>query len=230
MDFNIVAQSIWKQIVAVWDAPVPFLAVVVLIWFVMRWAIGSQYAIRLSNAESTEKLLERQLQEYKDKTGSDTPDAVRTRIDALEQRISEMVPKLAAMGPRKISAEQRQVMVPLLDPFKGQSIDITSDAASADAAQMSKGLVAAFNSAGWITQTPMVMGLGHPPPTGIELKVENPNHLTPAQNAIVNALRAANVSFDLQAGPLHAPRSRLLGQPERPPPVAEITLTTRLED
>ncbi|MDT7533689.1 hypothetical protein OVY48_09665 [Sphingobium sp. SA2] len=230
MDFNTAAASIWQQIVTVYNAPVPFLAVVVLMWFVMRWAIGGQYATRLSNAESTEKLLERQLQEYKDKTGSDTPDAVKARIDALEQRISEMVPRLAAMGPRKISAEQRQVMVPLLDPFKGQSIDITSDAASTDAAQMSKGLVAAFNSAGWITQTPMVMGLGNPPTTGVGVKVGDPNSLTPAQKAVVNALRAANISFDFQTGPLHSRRPQMLGHPESAPPVAEVILTTRLED
>lgn len=221
-----IAQSVLDQFVTVIAAPVPFLAAVIASWFIIRWYIRGQFDTQLNNGKSTIELLERQLQEYKDKTGGDTPDAVKTRIDALEQRIAEMVPKLAAMGPRKVAADQRQLMVPLLDPFKDQCIEIASDAASADAAQMSKGLVAAFNSAGWITQTSMVMGIGNPPPTGVGLTVDDTARLTPAQSAVAGALNAAGIAFDLRSGPMRM-RPHMDG---RPVPIAEIVLTTRLED
>ncbi|MFN7400633.1 MAG: hypothetical protein ACK5SX_16605 [Sandaracinobacter sp.] len=226
MDFSAFGVSIWAQFVTVWNAPAPFLAAVVAAWFLIRWHFQASYEKQLSNASSTEKLLERQLQEYKDKTGGDTPDAVKTRIDALEQRIAEMVPVLAAMEPRKISGEQQRLMALPLDPFKGQSIIIVTDAASADAAQMSKGLVAAFNSAGWITQTGMVIGIGSPPLTGVGLRVSDPNNLTPAQISVTSALRAAGIDYDLQVDAAQGARPGMPGQIQPTVPVAEIILTT----
>lgn len=230
MAFSALSASIWTQFATALGAPVPFLAAVIAVAVMIRWYFHNSYETRLSNSESTVKMLERQLQEYRDKTGSETPDAVRTHIEALKQRISELDQRFIAIGPRKVSSDQRQQMVPFLDQFRGSLIQISSDAASADAAQMSKGLIAAFQSAGWHALTPMIMGLGSPPPSGVGLRVGDPNNLSPAQEAVVRALRAAKIGFDFQHGELGPAFATRPGQLERPTPIAEIILTTRLED
>jgi hypothetical protein len=230
MDFKNLAQSVWDQFVTVWNTPVPFIAVAIALWFGMRWYFKSQHETRAANSDSTVKLLERQLQEYKDKTGTDTADAVKARIDALEGRIAEMTPQLAAVQPRKVSAEQRQRMAAILDVFRGESVEIASDAASADAPQLGKGLVAAFNASGWTVHTPMVLGVMGNLPTGIGIKVLDPDNLTPPQRAIVSAFQAAGIDFDfLQGAPRGLP-SFLSHGSQRQPPVAEITLTSALRE
>jgi hypothetical protein len=216
MDFDEFAATIGRQFVTALNAPVPFLAAVLAVGILMRWYFANSYATRINNGISTEKLLERQLQEYKDKTGGETPDAVKARIEALEQRIGEI-------GPRKISLSQRQSIATILSPFKGAIVEVTSDAGSADAAQMSKGLVSAFNSAGWEVQISLALGLGNPPPSGVSLRVPDPSNLSPEQDAIARAFRSCKIEFDCQTEPFR----------DRFPianPSAVVILTTRLED
>jgi hypothetical protein len=225
-DFNQIAQSILAQLATVWRTPVSFFAALIASWFLIRWHINGQFETRISNSQSTIDLQDRQLQDYKDKLDGATPDAAKARIDALEERIDQILTKVAAVTPRQATAEQRQVLAAALDPFHGSLVSIASDAASADAAQISHGLTAAFNAAGWQVENAMVLGLGNPPMSGIGLIVPTPELLTPQQEAIAQAFRAAGLKFDLQAGNSR-PRSPL---DQRPAPVAEIVLTNRLQD
>lgn len=226
MDFDQAAQTIGRQFMTAWNAPVPFLAAMAAGWFVLRWYLKGQYETRISNAESTIALRNAQLQDYKDKLSGATPDEAKARMDALESRLDHMGPQIAALAPRRVGPEQRQMIVTALDAFRGCAIVIAADGASPDASQLSKGLTAAFNSAAWHVQSAMVMGIANPPPSGVGFLVENPSHLTPQQNSVVEALRAAGLDFDLQAS---APQQHheLLGKPS---PIGEILLTTRLHD
>jgi hypothetical protein len=218
--------DITKWITGEWaviaHAPVTFLASILvaafLIWKIIQW----QYGVQLTNTKSTLTLRDAQLQDYKDKLSGATPDEAKARMDALETRLDEIVPRIAALGPRRISSAQRQAMVPFLDRFRGSTVDICSDAASADAAQMSKDLSAAFNAAAWQVRTSMVMGLGMPPVSGIGIMTTNPNDLTDQQKAIIDAFQAAGLNFDMQLGP---PPHQELGQQ-----FAGILLTNRLHD
>lgn len=219
MDWGQLAASIGEQLAFVVNAPVPFLAVALVMSWIIWHVVQREYATRLVNSASTIDLLSRQLQDYKDKTGSDTADEVKARIDALESRIEEM-------APRRVRENQRLAMVPLLDPFSGHAVSISSDAASADSAQLSRGLAEAFHSAGWLVQTPMILGLGDPPRSGIGVGVPNPAQLTPPQIAITNALRAANLEFDLQS----RNTGHRLGDQNRPQDVAQIILSNRIVD
>jgi hypothetical protein len=76
--------------------------------------------------------------------------------------------------------------------------------AVADARGLANDLKFAFQSNGWNVQSPMVMGLGNPPPTGIALHVADQNALTAPEFAVKSALEAARLEFDIQGG-FHPP-------------------------
>ena len=217
--FNDAVTSVTEQFLTVLSAPVPFLLVVGTVAFAIWKFLTHYYEGRISAKDDLLALRQAQIDDYKNKLDGATPDAAKARIDALEERIEQL-------GPRRLSADQRQVMAAILDPFKGSAVQIVTDGASADAAQLSHGLSATFRSAGWITSGGMVIGLGNPPLSGIALIVPDPLALSPEQRAIEGALRAANLEFDLQRG----------GQPppspndNEPEPIAEILLTNRLQD
>jgi hypothetical protein len=214
MDFNILANSIWMQIVMVWRAPVPFLALAIAIWFLVRWHFSGAYQTRLANAESTKELLERQLQEYRDKLSGASPDEAKARLDALESRID-------ALGPRRLSSEQRNLISAALDKFAGSYVVITQDMAVADARSLSQDIAAAFNAARWKVSTSMVMGLGNPPLSGVAVRVGNPESLSAPQEAIIFALKEAGLEFDIQNG--RQTSSRL----DEPESEVEIIVTNR---
>ena len=194
MNFSELAAGIWQQFTLVVQIPVPFLTTILasgwLIWLVVKHTFDT----RLANADSTKQLLERQLQEYRDKLSGASPDEARARMDALEARLD-------AMGPRKLPPEKRQLMVPILGEFGGSSASIAYDAGASDAQVFTKHLAAAFTAAGWQVQLPMVVGIGSPPPTGIGVSVSNAAQLSPHENAACQALRAAGLEFDLQVAP-----------------------------
>lgn len=203
-------------------APVIFLASILvvglLIWRIGQWQYGSQ----LTSSKAIVSLRDTQLQDYKDKLSGASPDEARARMDALETRIDEILPQIAALSPKKITTEQRQLMAPFLDRFPGCSVSIASDAVSADAAQMSKGLITAFNASRWLVQTPVIMGIANPPPTGVALCVADPGNLSEEQKAIADAFTSAAIAFDFRHG-------GAIGALQ-PWPVAEIMLTTRRLD
>ncbi|MFM7350438.1 MAG: hypothetical protein ACKO01_13300 [Erythrobacter sp.] len=210
-------ENLLKQLAAVQDVWFPFLLAVGLVTALVWRAVDYAYSTRLTNAESTQGLLERQLQEYKDKLSGASPDEAKARLDALEERLNRL-------APRQISAEQRDQMAKVLDPFRGALAEISQDMASAEAVPLARAITAAFNSAGWQVQTPMVMGIGNPPLSGIKLEVSDRASLTPHENAAAQALRTVGLEFDVETCPPH-PASH-----GHPLPAVRILLTSRLQD
>lgn len=209
-------QSFFKWLESEWaaigSAPFTFAIAVVIAGFLVWRFVKHEFNTRLSNKESSIELLERQLADYKDKLSGASPDAAKAKIDALEARLD-------ALEPRTLSEAAQAGMVPILDAFRGQHIHITSDASSADASRLARQLQIPFNSAGWNVLLPTVIGIGDPPRSGVGLIVQTPEHLTPEQQAVADALSSANLEFNLQAGPQ---RPEMLGEMN---PVAEILIT-----
>lgn len=214
MDIDNLAKSIWAQFVTVWETPVPVIAAGIAIWFLLRWYFSGTYKTRLDNAKSTKELLERQLQEYRDKLSGASPDEAKARLDALEARLD-------GLSPRRLSSDQRNVLSAALDKFSGSPVDIYQDMGVPDARRLSQDIGAAFNAARWDVTTPSIMGLNSPPISGIAIKVSNSENLTEAQAAIVDAFKKAKLEFDLQTG---EPRPT---RPEGPLAVAAITVSNR---
>jgi hypothetical protein len=148
--------------------------------------------------------------------GENSNDAEKIR--KLESDIEILSSRLEEIGPKKLNAKQQEAMKAAVGVFKGSRISIAKDGASPDAASFSAGLVAVFQECGWQVGTPVILGVGTPPPTGVAIKIPDPENRTPAQQAIVNAFDAASIKFDLRSV---APDNTRLEQP-----VAEIILTT----
>lgn len=162
-----------------------------ILWLLFGWSYGSVIAIKNTQIE----LQDRRLAEYKDKLSGATPDQAKARIDALEAR-------LAAVEPRRLTAAQRASMIARLSPPTGATpiIAIVGEA-SGDSSQFAVDFVSVFQTVGgWKVQEGSAMGLGNRPASGIALTVANMN--APEAYIVANALRAANIDFDMQQGPI----------------------------
>jgi hypothetical protein len=139
----------------------------------------------------------RQRDEYKDKLGGASPDEAKRRIDRLEAEIN-------ALKPRKLTDDQKVKLQALLFGLSG-SVSIASELSVGDARVLAKDLIDAFHAAGWYTENPGVIGPANPPPSGIAIRVNDPNHLGPKHIVILNAMRSIGLRFDLQLGNLARP-------------------------
>ena len=222
MDMTDVSKRLGDEWAVIAHTPILFFASIIVAMFIFWRFCQWQYGAQLSNIQSTLDLRNAQLQDYKDKLSGATPDEAKARMDALEARIDEIIPQLAALSPRQLGIEQRRAMLPFLEEFRGSRVHMVSDAGSADAAQMLKALVAAFNLAGWHVSNAVGMGFSNSPPSGVAIRVVNPTHPTLQQKAVLEAFKAARLEYDLQSGtPM-----MIWNQP----PIAEILVTNRLLD
>ena len=62
MDFDSIAKSIGAQFVTAWHAPIPFLAAVLLVGWVIWKIVQREFGVRLANADSTNTMLRERLQ------------------------------------------------------------------------------------------------------------------------------------------------------------------------
>lgn len=193
MDFESIAQNVGTQISTVAKVPIPFLLAVLFSSWIIWSVLKHSYAVRLENAASIKDLLERQVQEYKDKLSGASPDEAKARMDALEARLD-------SLAPRTLSSDRRNQMLRFLDNFRGCNISIAYDAAVPDARNFAQSLIATFNSAGWRVTAPMLMGISNPPSTGVGVIVQDPQRLTEPQKAVCAALSAIELPFDVMNG------------------------------
>lgn len=215
--FESAAASVSEQVAMVMNAPIPFLLVIAAVAIGIWQLVKREFATRLANAESTIALQDRQLEDYKSKLDGATPDEARARIDALERRIEE---QLSALAPRRLTDEQRQAMVGVLDSAPGHHARVVYDAAIADTRSFAQSLMTAFDSARWVTSMSMIFGPGKPPKCGLALIVPDPTALTPPQQTIFEAFRAAGLEIELQRGGMGR------SPPDETPPIADILITS----
>jgi hypothetical protein len=222
-EFDSLVGSVSRQFETVLSAPVPFLILISLVGLFIWRYLHHHFNGRMSDKDSLLQLRDAQIQDYKEKLSGATPDEAKARIEALEVRLNQTASRIEALGPRRISPDQIDLMVQVLEQRRGSSVSIVSDGISGEAAQISKGLVAAFRSAAWKVTTPMVLGLGNPPVSGIALRVVNPDRLTEQEECVAKAFTAALLDYDVQAAGARLP-IECIGDP------VEVVLTTKLQD
>tara|TARA_A100001391_G_scaffold193140_1_gene168030 strand:+ start:299 stop:784 length:486 start_codon:yes stop_codon:yes gene_type:complete len=154
--------------------------------------------------------------DYRRQLDGASPDEAKARIELLEAKIEELM-------PRRILADQRTKIQTALAGTKC-SISIGSDMACADAPALNSGISAAFRNAGWQVQNPSFMGLSNAPLSGIGVRCLDPTNPTDCETAVINALRAADIKFDVQTGRDRSPHE---GMPKID---VEIVITPRVCD
>lgn len=203
---------------AILQAPAVFITALVIlglgIWATLNWLYSGQIA----NLESTIKLKEANIADYKDKLSGASPDEAKKRLDALELAVS-------ALSPRRLTEDQKSRVVRAIGGSKAV-IAITADMGVGDARAYVRDFALAFQSGGWEVQLPQVMGIGNPPLTGLALRVADVGRLTEAERTLKDALEAIQVRFDIQEGKI----SKLSPFPHAPvSPDAELLVSSRLE-
>ena len=216
--FDEVKKNLLDQWAVIETAPAIFIMAVlllsVLIWAAMKWA----YSARIENKDSVIELQNAQIGDYKQKLNGASPDEAKARIDALENRLQQLV---ADVAPRTLTKDQVDSVVQAAARVVGDiRISVLLDMASPDGKKLAGLLAVAYKQAGWRVATPSVMGIGNPPVSGLAVHVKNAAALTPAENAVIDGLRRANLEYDLQQAQF--------GPMPPPGPDVEILVTSKL--
>jgi hypothetical protein len=182
------------------------------------WAVANHLkANRIESLEGRLKLRDDEINDYKRKLSGATPDEAKARIDGLETRLNQLM-------PRRVTAEQREhIRAALVD--RPGSAEIGSDMACADAPAFSAGLIAAFQAAGWRVSNPSFMGLAGPPMSGLGLRVADAANLSSHERAVASALRGVGLSVDVQPG-----KAARHAHDQRPGADIELVVTPRVLD
>ncbi len=160
--------------------------------------------------------------DFQQKLEVKSPDEAKQKIEALEARLIEFEAKMETFGPRKLSESKIVELSNSLAECRGSLISIIKDGASTDAQTLSSSFHEVFRRAGWKTESPMVLGLGNPPPSGIAISIPHPDTQTREHKLLVTAFENAGIKFDLRTD-----LAPYLDTKEQQP-VAEILLTTAL--
>lgn len=152
-------------------------------------AIG--YAVAAGLTSERLQLAEARVADYKEKLEGKSPDEAGKLIASLEKR-------LAAVEPLSLTEQQERTMGEVLSGNPA-GIMISHDAASGQYKKLHGQLARIFSLAGWDVRTPMVMGVGNPPPSGIAIISHGRD--VPEGRAIMRAFSAAGIKYDAQSMP-----------------------------
>jgi hypothetical protein len=178
---------------AVARAPVTFGAAMLLA------ALLSSSALIWSFRGET-NLLRQQLAEYTDKLHGASADEVKTALDVLTNEVNALE---AQLKPRRVNAQQRQVLAERSKVPNGTqyAMTIVYEGGCWDCPQYAADLDDAFRSIpGWSVSHRVMMGLTQRPPQGLALVVADPKQPSPQEQLLQQALQAAGIAFELQAG------------------------------
>lgn len=221
MDFDGVALSVGKQFLTAMSAPVPFFAAVMFAGFIIWKIVQREYSNRLADAASKLELSAARVTDYERKLSGASPDEAKAQIELLEKRIDDLSPQINALAPRTFTAEQRETASRFAAPYRDGYLRIAADGSSHDAANLGRGIAAAFQGGGWRVDMVMMLGIGEPPQSGVAVMVWNPNSLAPVENVVTDALKWSGVEFNLRVREGRRPRDG-----EREPDV-EVLITSR---
>lgn len=107
MDFDSIAQAIGRQFVTAWNAPIPFIAALIAITYVLSRLIKHEFATRLANSESTAAM-------YKERLARFEVEETMSIATASHERVAKADREVGAVSPVKKSetnAAQTRVYV-----------------------------------------------------------------------------------------------------------------------
>jgi hypothetical protein len=167
------------------------LALSVLIWTAISWEKNAV----IEQLTGQIQLQDRQLADYKDKLNGASPSDAKARIDALEARVSRI-------ESRRLSNEQKKIIIEnaMLVARAFSALSIVSDIRCLDCNEYAEEFSDIFREVHWTIKTSMVDRPTTKSPKGIAVLSPDPNNPLPAAAALIRALKAANIPFDLMPG------------------------------
>jgi hypothetical protein len=190
----------WPVIAA---APETFAAIMIAfivvavpsIWLVLNWSYRTRienFQARLGSKDEQIASLQRQRDEYKNKLSGASPDEAKARIEALERRLIQV-------EPRRLAAEQREIIVRVLRSALGEAhtVQVAYDAACADCNGYAAEVGAAIGAApGWTPINAMVMGPRMQSAKGLAVLVPDLNNPGQTASLLMRAFSEAGVAFE----------------------------------
>jgi hypothetical protein len=201
----------WQTVIT---APATFvtgsLIIAVVIWVILTW----QYGARLDNKDAiigsrdaTIKFQEAQLAEYRTKLKGASPDEAAAQLDSLKNKVAHMQEELlkvqsqqASQAPRRITSDQTKLFINLARVYKGNPpfIAIQHDIQCIDCSAYAQDFCDLINNvAGWRAEMAgSVVGVGFVS-SGITIRVNSKDNLSPEITVLINAMKAAGLQFDI---------------------------------
>jgi hypothetical protein len=197
------------------QAPLIFIMAAMVVCTIAYLAARWRYTGRISHLVERINLRDDRIAEYERKLGGATPDEAKARLDALEAKVSELM-------PRELSKAQIEKIIEYAARPKTSEarISIVVELGCSDGQRYAAQFVRAFEmTPGWrVEQGQMIGGKRPPVPSGIGVRLKNPAILTEAEDAVTRAFGYADIKFDpLGARALSASDVELvIGSPDNP--------------
>lgn len=181
----------------------PFLTAVAVMALVVWKILGWRNAGMVEALEHRLQLRDDEIADYKRKLGGDSPDQAKDRLDALEAIVR-------AISPRRITAEVRQRIAPILSAGESGLLELNYDVAAGTMIPLCEDLARILEQSGWHVDKYRSLAIGDPSASGISITLPDLDAHTPPQAALLSALKTAGLQFDLRQGlmPQHEPGSR----------------------
>jgi hypothetical protein len=177
-----------QQLDAIYAAPALYLAAVFAVGASVWWIASEYYSGQISTIKERIVLIEGQRDDYKSKLSGASPDEAKARLDKLEA-------SLAAMSPRKLTADQTTALQTALT-VSGLVV-VLHDVACVDCKSYANAISSPFKTAGWQVVTEPLVGPIVTPRSGIGVSVENPSSPSSQEAAILRGFKTANIQFDI---------------------------------
>lgn len=208
-----------KEWAVISGAPLTFIAAVAAATTFLGGVIYKIDSETLSAKDATIETLKTEIESYKEKLSGASPEEAKARFDALEA-------KVAKLEPRSLSAEKMATFSKLIKslPPAPYEVFIVSTMSCHDCDQYAADLLSTFPQPPWSVHMGLVSGPGKSSPKGLTVYTPDPKNPLPEAAAIVSALTAANVPFDLMAGSREVSDPLFVSTP--PKQITEILLTT----
>jgi hypothetical protein len=244
----------FPQILAILVVAIP------LIWMSINYLYKSALDAKdaqLATKDDQIKLLERQRDDFKDKTGTSTPDEAKAKIAAMTEKIQTVEKRLRTILPRILTDEQMTEMVNGIKPFAGQKVSIHTYDALSECMNIANRIRDVLHSANWEYQAgrppsngldpfgsgrlppiPNIFGIGRLPPipmSGVLVNVEPKaeEKTKNAAKALVDALNHAQIDakigsyFLMKSAPADANGPHFVESPENATNIVMIQIGTK---
>jgi len=160
-------------------------AIVLVVWFIFRFSYGRVLASKNAQIE----LQDRQLADYRDKLHVASPQEAKARIDTLEERLRQF-------EPRRLTDDQRKILIARARAYEHHELTILSEASS-DCPGYAAAFEATLKEAGWVVHNWKIENPPQRPRTGIAVQVPDLNNLSTEARLLRTALVAAHVDIEL---------------------------------
>ena len=184
-------EKIIAELAVIKGAPIISIAalivVIIAVWAIVNFAYRAVFSSKNSQIE----LLNAQVADYKDKLNGASADQVKARIEALEQQVRSIRPRILTDEQKRVIAEQAR-----LPQGMSASLVVMNEMQCSDCSPYAAEFRAAFSHVpNWSVGSGMIMNATNADPSGVTVLIKDAANPTIKDVALIRALQAAQIRF-----------------------------------